>query len=450
MNFLEQDLYQKRICVIGMGYVGLSLALTLSDIGFKVVGIEKREKVVEKLKQGKLHFYEKGLDEVLERELGKGFDFKTEIKEPLSDIYIVAVGTPVNNDKEPNYSDLRNVSQSLGKVIKRGDLVILRSTIPPGTAGGFVLPILENTSSLKGGRDFFLAMAPERTIEGKAMEELRTLPQVIGGLTEKCGLLTAKLFEKITPKIIMVDSLEGAEMVKFINNTFRDLKFAFANEIALICSRFNLDTSKIIEAANFGYPRAGTPKPSPGVGGYCLTKDSYLLIDALKKKNFKPRIIPAARMINEFMPSFVAKQTERFFKKFKPSALEQGKIYILGFAFKGRPDTSDIRFSPSIDVTKLLLTKNKNIYGFDPIVKKSVIESLGVGYADFEQGFKDADCVIIMNNHPLFASLDVVKYLQLAKKPVFFFDTWRLHDPQKILRIEGVKYSNLGFDNFSE
>jgi len=449
MNFLEQDLYEKKICVIGMGYVGLTLALTFSDIGFKVIGIEKREKVIEKLKQGKSHFYEKGLGEILQRELGKGFDFKTSIEEPLSDIYIVAVGTPIDNDKKPNYQDLKNVSEMLGKVLKRGDLVVLRPTIPPGTARNFVLPILEEKSSLRGGKDFFLAMVPERTIEGKAIEELRTLPQVIGGLGEKCGLLAAKLFEKITPKIIMVDSLETAEMVKFINNTFRDLKFAFSNEIALICSKFNLDTKKVIEAANFGYPRGGVPFPSPGVGGYCLTKDAYLLIDALEKKDFKPKLIPVSRLVNEAMPSFVAKQVERFFRKFKPKNLENGKIYILGFAFKGKPETSDIRFSPTLDVVNLLLPKFKNIWGYDLVVKKSVIENFGVRYAYFKEGFEDADCIIIMNNHPDFASLDVVRYLQITKKPVLFFDTWRLHDPQKVFKVKEVKYTNLGFDNFS-
>ena len=450
MNFLEQDIYEKKICVIGMGYVGLTLALTFSDIGFKVIGIEKREGVVRKLKQGKLHFYEEGLGEVLQRELGKGFNFLTEINSPLSDVYIVAVGTPVDNNKKANYQDLKNVSEALGKVIKKGDLVILRSTIPPGTARNFVLPILENKSLLKGGKDFFLAMAPERTIEGEAMKELRILPQIIGGLSEKCALLTTKLFEKITPKIIMVDSLEAAEIAKFINNTFRDLKFAFSNEMALICDKFNLDTVKIIEAANFGYPRGGVPVPSSGVGGYCLTKDSYLLIEALKNKDLAPKIIPIARQVNESMPSFVVSQIEKFFKKFKPAGLEKGKIYILGFAFKGRPNTSDIRFSPTLDVVNLLLERNKNIYGYDSVVEKSKIETIGVRYADFNEGFKEADCVIIMNNHPAFASLDVVKHLRTSQKPVLFFDTWRLHNPQKILKIEGVKYSNLGFDNFSK
>lgn len=448
MDLQDTNLNKKQICVVGMGYVGLTLALTLSDTGFGVVGIDKREKVVKNLRQGKTHFYEKGLEQILRRELGKGFKFLTFLEKSISSIYIVAVGTPVEENKKPRFDDLKEATQSLGRVLKKGDLVILRSTVPPGTMRNVVLPILESFSSLKGGEDFYLAFAPERTIEGAALTELRTLPQVIGGINKKSSLYAANIFEKITSKIIIVNNLESAEMVKIINNLYRDVNFAFANEIALVCDKFNIDAVEVINAANFGYSRSNISAPSPGVGGYCLTKDTYILKEAAIEKGYSPQLINCARRINEQMPNYVVAQIEKFFKKHNKN-FETAKIFLMGFSFKGRPDTSDIRFSPTIDVLNKIKSKIPNIYGYDPVVEKETVEHLGVVYSSAEDGFRDADCVVVMNNHPSFESLDVLRYLETTNRPSFFIDTWRLHAPEKILKVKHVDYSNLGFDTLN-
>lgn len=450
--FLEKNnkiLYNKKICIIGMGYVGLTLALTFSDLGFKVVGVEKREKVISRLKEGTAHFYEDGLTDILRRELGKGFDFTTDVKNVPSDIYIIAVGTPVDFGKKPDFSSLDEISHSLGKILKKNDLVMLRSTVSPGTTRNFVVPILEKESGLLAGRDFYVSFAPERTIEGNALEELKTLPQVIGGINSESSLRAADLFKKITKNIIFVNSLEAAEMVKLANNLCRDVNFAFANELALVCDKFNIDAHEVINAANFGYPRNHIALPSPGVGGYCLTKDSHILTDATEKRGYVPNLIMSARSINEYMPVYVFGQIEKFLRKFNKD-IAQAKFFILGIAFKGRPDTSDIRFSPALDVAKLLKEKGAtNLHGFDPVVSKEIIHSEGLIFSDIESGFYNTDCVMIMNNHPFFEKLEIVRHLEKAKKPVLFFDTWRLFSPENILKQEGVSYSNLGFDNFS-
>lgn len=443
----DDNLYSKRVCVIGMGYVGLTLALTFSDLGFKVVGIEKREKAVNGLNSGKPHFYEAGLEEILRRELGKGFKFFTDLDRSLGDIYIVAVGTPVDFGKKPDFTSLEIISQKIGKVLKKGDLIILRSTVSPGTTRNFVIPILEKESGLAAGDDFYVSFAPERTIEGRALEELRTLPQVIGGINSESALYAADLFRTLVPQIIMVHSLEAAEMVKLANNLCRDVNFAFANELALICDKFNLDATEVINAANFGYPRDRIALPSPGVGGYCLTKDPYILADAAEKNGYTPKLLTLAREINEYMPHYVAGQVEKFLN-IHNKKISEAKFYIMGFAFKGKPDTSDIRFSPAVNVLDILKNKGaKILHGHDPVVPKEIVAELGVAFSNIDDGFRDADCVLIMNNHPFFSSLDILALLEKAKKPVLFFDSWKLFPSEKISKAEGVKYSNLGFDN---
>lgn len=443
-----QDIFEKKISVVGMGYVGLTLALTFSDLGFKVIGVEKREKVLGELEKGKAHFYEAGLEDILHRELGKGFRFVRDVEDAKSDIYIISVGTPVDSGRVPDFSSLNEISQKIGKILKIKDLVIFRSTVSPGTIRNLVIPILESVSGLKAGDDFYVSFAPERTIEGRALEELRTLPQVIGGFDSESAILTANLFKIMSPQIILVKSLEIAEMVKLANNLCRDVNFAFANELALICDKFNIDTHEVINAANFGYPRDHIALPSPGVGGYCLTKDPYILSDATKRLGYSPQILEVARRINEQMPQYVVSQVEKFLKVTKKD-IRSVKFCILGVAFKGKPDTSDIRFSPTIDVLNTLREKGaKNFHCYDAVVDRKVVEGLGVHFTDITKGFLDADCVLIMNNHPSFIKLDILNLLEYAASPVMFMDTWRIFSPEKILKQKGVKYSNLGFDNF--
>lgn len=444
----NQKLYNKQVCVIGMGYVGLTLALTFSDLGFKVVGIEKREKVIKNLEEGKAHFHESGLNQILKRELGKGFRFLTSMESSISDVYIIAVGTPVNIGKRPDFTSLEEISEKLSIILKRGDLVILRSTVSPGTTRNFVIPILEAGSGLKAGEDFYVSFAPERTIEGNALEELKTLPQVIGGINQESSAQTAKLFKKLNSQVVSVGSLEAAEMVKLANNLCRDVNFAFANELALICDKFNLDAHEVVNAANFGYPRDRIALPSPGVGGYCLTKDPYILTDAAEKNGYSPQLLNIARNINEYMPHYVVSQIEKFLK-ISGKKIGQTKFYLLGMAFKGRPETSDIRFSPAIDVLNILRSRGaKNLHCYDAVVSKEEINDLGANFSDFREGFEGADCILLMNNHQALAELDILDYLECVNKPAMLLDSWRIFSPEKILKIDGIKYSNLGFSNY--
>lgn len=436
---------QTKICIVGMGYVGLTLALTFSEIGYSVVGVDHRAKVVETLREGKSHFFEHGLEEVLRRELGKHFRFSTEL-DPSATVYLVAVGTPVGEGKLPNLEDLRAAAASIGGVLKRGDVVVLRSTVPVGTTRELVLPELEKASGLVGGKDFHLAFAPERTIEGKALTELRTLPQVLGGLTPACVQAAAAVFSTIAPTLVTVHSLEAAELVKVVNNTYRDVTFAFANEVALLCDRYNLDSHEVVHAANSGYERARVPLPSPGVGGYCLTKDPHLFVYAARKVGFEPTLIPAARVVNEQMPTHVVSRIAHFAAKTgKP--LAGAKIFLLGVAFKGHPETSDVRFSPTLDVARALTLEGARVFAYDPRVDAETIAAQGMQpVLHIQEGFADALAVVLMNNNPAFADLPIAEYVEGLKQPLLVFDAWKLLPPEKMLQLAGVTYANLGFD----
>lgn len=441
------DIRTKKIGVIGLGYVGLTLGLTLADLGFDVRGFDVNEKVKKLVAGKKAPFFELGLPELLEEHVGKRFRIGESYEEENCDVYFIAVGTPLGTAKKPDLSALSAVANDIGKALKQGDLVVLRSTVPIGTTRGPVARALEKASGLVAGEDFFLAFAPERTVEGKALDELRTLPQVIGGINRQSANLASDIFNLMTHTIHIVDSLEEAEVVKLINNTYRDVTFAFANEVSIICQHWGIDTNTVINAANAGYPRSSVPKPSPGVGGYCLDKDPFIFMEGGRAKGYSAALFKHAREVNTKILHLVADRIIAHLsggKKGKKRG-KDAKIFILGFAFKGRPATSDLRGSPTIVLTKMLQDAGyKNIWGFDPVVETSEIKKLGVhATEDMKRGFKGAEAVIIMNNHEDLASPSIQVLLKECAPGAMFFDTWALHNKDDIAKIEGISYHRL-------
>jgi len=290
-----------RVCVVGTGHIGLPLAAVLAEAGFEVTGYDTNDDFVSRVNTtGAADFREDGLDELLAKHLRKGLTL-TSTPPAGQDVYIITVGTPLETgDQRPNLDRIRVAVQRLAVGFGPNPLIILRSTVSIGTTRNIVLPeILRHTQR------FGLAFCPERTIEGKAIPEMRSLPQVVGGLDEESAERAESLFRLITPKIVRVSSLEAAEMIKLINNTYRDLTFAFANEVALIAERMGLSAPEMIHAANVDYPRSNVAQPG-FVGGPCLEKDALILIDSLRKIDFKPRVIEEARKINQALPDHVA------------------------------------------------------------------------------------------------------------------------------------------------
>lgn len=439
------DTKSRNICILGLGYVGLTLGITFAVAGFDVYAVDTNENVINDLKKAKAPFYEEGLIPLLKKYLDKKLFVSTKINPDLSDVYIVCVGTPVDSSKKPRLDSIERVAKSVGGAIKKGDLIVLRSTVSVGITRDVVKPILEKESGLTAGEDFYLVFAPERTIEGKALKELRELPQVIGGINKESVNVASNLFREITPVIHNVDSLEAAEMVKLINNTFRDVSFAYANELALICDKLNLDTVRLINAANSGYPRDKVPLPSPGVGGYCLSKDPYIFLNTFEKTGLNPKIVKLAREINEHMPFYVVNKIKKYFEDTGKS-VKDAKTFVVGFAFKGHPETSDMRDSPTIHLVNGLSSLTKQIYGYDPLITREEIEKLGVKFCDVDEGFKGADCVVIMNNHASYKNFDIYNLLSTMNKPALFFDSWQVFLPEDIRKVDGISYGGLGND----
>lgn len=437
----------RHVVVLGLGYVGLTLGLVLSDEGFLVTGVDLDSQKIFKLKNKESYVFENGLQELLREQSGKNFIPSIEIPDD-GDVYVISVGTPVakkhnDNSPLPILDYIKDLSINLGKKLTPGNLVILRSTVPTGTTRNVVIPLLEKHSGLKCGYDFHLSFAPERTAEGKALKELRELPQIIGGVNEDSVEATAALFRELTPTIVRVSSLEAAEMVKLINNSFRDIVFSYSNYVTQIASQYNLDVVEIIKAANQGYPRDPVPLPSPGVGGPCLTKDPYIF-STITKLNLgnQTSLFEYGRMINESMHKYIVDKVNLEISKLGKD-ISKSKIFVCGLAFKGRPETGDVRNSSAVEIYHLLKYSTKNIIGHDPVASIEEIKDVGIIPVKFEEGIKNSDVVLFLNNNEYYEKLDMYDVVRKMGNNPIIVDGWKIFRAEDILNAKPSVYMDL-------
>jgi nucleotide sugar dehydrogenase len=434
------------VCVLGLGYVGLTLATVLSDVGYRVTGVDRDARLIAGVKAGKPHFHEKGLEEMMKAiaRLPHPPVYQTGLPESCATVYVITVGTPILRPSlQPNLDYVRSATAEVAKVLRKGDLVILRSTVPVGTTRNVALPMLESTSGLKAGVDFDLAFCPERTVEGKALRELRELPQIVGGLNEAARERAARLFRRSTQTIIDVGSLESAEMLKIMDNTYRDVMFAYANQMALLCEGLGLDLVPLVRAANQGYNRNRIPVPSPGVGGACLSKDPYILASVCQAAGVDASLFLLGRRINESLPVHAVDRVTHELEK-SGKKLADAEVLVLGFAFKGKPETSDMRDSPTLDLVRVLQERGARVRGHDPLVPPEEIAALGVRVCAIDEGFRGADAVIVMLNHSAYEEMDIAGLLELARKPVVVVDGWHIFNPDDLAELPGVTYRCIG------
>jgi len=433
----------KRVVVFGMGYVGVTLAVSLANIGHQVTGIDINQGIIEQLNKGISHVHEPGLNDMLEINLKRQqIDFRKELDSSNFQVYIVAVGTSLNSSGQPDLTALNQVFSRIAPGLKKGSQIMLRSTVPVGTTKEVVIDYLEKQTGLIAGEDFFVSFAPERTIEGKAMIELRTLPQVVGGYTPRCIERSTAFWGTLSSTIVRVDSLEAAEMVKLANNTFRDLSFAFANEMAFVADRFNVNAFSVINAANDGYPRNPIPLPSPGVGGYCLTKDPLLFSSTNSGPRSDAVLGIAGRKINEKAALYPSLLIERYVEM-KKISITDISVLIMGVAFKGKPETTDIRGTVALDILNNLKGKVDNIYGWDAIVPHATLKELGFLIVnDLIKVIDKVDIVLILNNHPANVRSELYRS---SLKGRMIFDGWNQLDAVDIDKVEGLSYSTMGY-----
>jgi UDP-N-acetyl-D-mannosaminuronic acid dehydrogenase len=366
-----------KICVIGLGYIGLPTACLFANAGYEVIGVDVNQETIGKLNQGKLPFKEKGLEELFENAL-PNMRFKT--RPEAADVFLIAVPTPL--DKEAKMADLRYVreaAKSISNYIKVDNLVILESTVPPGTCERLILPLLKNKAHM--------VHCPERAIPGNTIHEMIYNDRIIGSNERESGEHAKELYSSFVKGNIYLTDLRTAEMVKVMENTFRDINIALANEFAQIAEESGVNIWAAIELAN-KHPRVNILKPGPGVGGHCIAIDPWFLIE----NSVRSRIVNLAREINESMPRHVL----RLVKELGIGA--NGTITVLGVAYKG--DVDDTRETPALKFIKLAENEGYNVKVHDPLVKKFKYAILNL-----EEAVEDSDCLILITDHEEFKEI---------------------------------------------
>ena len=413
----------KKICVLGLGYIGLPTASIFAANGFEVVGVDIDDSIVSLLNSGKIHIEEPGLKTLVQAALNSK-NLTVSSKPQEADVFIIAVPTPFKDDKKPDLSHVETATKAILPFLRKGNLVILESTSPPGTTQNIVGEIIKE-SGLKPGTDIFLAHCPERVLPGRILKELIENDRIIGGVTKESAEKAASLYKSVVQGRINLTNATTAEMVKLVENTYRDLNIAFANELSIICEKIGINVWEVIELAN-KHPRVNIHNPGPGVGGHCLAVDPWFIVANFPKE---ARLIKTARLINDKMPEFVTNKILSLTK-----GITNPKVTILGIAYKG--DVDDTRESPAIKVIELLKSNQKipdiRIAIYDPHVKYSEYE-----LSSFEEAFRKTDLIAILTDHKEFKYIDPEEVRKLVRRPVLF-DTKNC--------ISAKKWKNSGFN----
>jgi UDP-N-acetyl-D-mannosaminuronic acid dehydrogenase len=437
---LENRIQEKTavIGVIGLGYVGLPLASLFAQKGYTVLGADIKPEVVEKINNGESPINEPGLEEILKDAVTKErlqatTDGGKVIRQ--ADIIFLVVQTPIGDDKNPDLSKFKAAWETISENISKGKLLISESTVPPGTMKEIIVPILER-SGLKAGQDFFLAYSPERAIPTRTLQEMQENGRVVGGLTDESADLASMAYSQIISGEISEVDIETAEMVKVVENAYRDVNIAFANEIALLCEKRGIDVSRTIDLAN-KHPRVDILRPGPGVGGHCIPKDPYFLLHSAKESDVELKLISTARRINESMPSHVLKLIKKSLRDVNKDP-NKAKVSILGIAYKG--NTDDSRNSPAEPIVRGLMAERINVISHDPYVS----QDFGGDFSNnIEKVVTDSDCVVFVADHDFYKEMDIQKFKGSLNRPCVVVDSRRIFDAQTF-EGEGIKYVGLG------
>ncbi len=428
-----------RVGIVGLGYVGITLAVALARRGFDVFGCDRERGVVESLGKGKPHLFEPGVETALAQCLDRTLHVAAELPAARLDAVIICVSTPVDpTSHAPMLDNLRAAARAVAAATESGTLVVVRSTVPVGATRAIVLREL----LARHGRAR-LAFAPERTIQGQALRELEELPQVVGGLDDASRDAAAELFGRVTTRVVPVSSLEAAELVKLVNNCHTDLIYSYGNEVALLAERWRLDPLEVIRAANVDYPRPDLARPG-FVGGGCLTKDPYILLDSARAVGHDPWLVDRARRLNEHLPVHVAHRFAALVREAR-GTLDGARVALLGFAYKGWPPTDDVRGAPSLPMLDVLRSGGLDVCGHDYLVAPDVLARHGVAACSPEEAFRDRDGVLVITDHPEYAKLDLAPLLATLRRPAVVFDCWRILDEGVVRSAGAVRYAGIGY-----
>jgi UDP-N-acetyl-D-glucosamine dehydrogenase len=400
IEVLKQRLKDRTatIAVLGIGYVGLPLAVVFAEAGFKVIGIDPSEEKVSAIKRGESYILDiesAQLDKLVKDGLIEATtDFSALEK---ADAVSICVPTPLRKTGDPDISYIMSASTSLAEHLHPGMVIVLESSTYPGTTRELVLPILTEICDLEVGKDFFLAFSPERVDPGRTDWTTINMPKVIGGMTEACLDASTTWYCQALESVVPVSSAEVAEMAKLLENTFRMINIGMVNELAIMCDRLGVDVWEVIEAAAtkpFGFMKF---TPGPGLGGHCIPIDPLYLSWKMKTLNYTARFIELASEINTSMPRHVVEKVTDALNNHRKS-VKGSEILILGVAYK--PDIDDLRESPALDIIHLLREKGANVEYHDPYVADFHHEEIEMQCVpDLMAAVRSADCVVIITNH---------------------------------------------------
>ena len=401
----------QKICVIGLGYIGLPTASTFAAHGVNVLGVDINPQIIETINKGEIHIHEPGLLEDVKKAIQSG-NFKAAAKPQEADAFIIAVPTPFQENKYGEYNgityklaDMRAVTsaaESIVPFLRKGNLVVLESTSPPRTTVDLIAPILAR-SGLEAGRDFHLAYSPERVLPGQILRELIENARVIGGVTPESAQVGHDLYATFVKGQIIQTDATTAEMVKLMENTYRDVNIAIANEFSRLADKFGVDVWEAISIANL-HPRVKILNPGPGVGGHCISVDPWFFVEAA------PEITPLiyhSRQVNDAQPHFVVETI-----KHALGSLKGKKIAALGLAYK--PNVDDLRESPANEVVHILQHEGAQVKAWEPFRPDANMPGIHMA-STFEDAIKDADAIVLLVKHTEFINFDPKEIAEKTK-----------------------------------
>ncbi len=402
----------RKLCILGLGYIGLPSASMFATRGFDVVGVDVAEHVVDTLNRGEIHISEPGLATMVAAAVKSG-NLRASLKPESSDVFFIAVPTPVLDDRSADLSYVEQASEAIVPHLKKDNLVILESTSPPGTTVKVVAPILEK-SGLKAGADFHLAHTPERVLPGQIIKELLDNDRIIGGIDQASAEAAMRLYRVFVEGEIFLTDATTAEMAKLIENTYRDVNIAFSNETARICEKLGVSVWDVIRLAN-RHPRVNVLNPGPGVGGHCIAVDPWFIVQAAPEL---ARTIRLAREINDEQPLYVARCIERLI-----AGQDNPKITFLGVTYKANVD--DTREAPAEKIIEYFAGKNIPFAIYDPFV-----ENYKYPVSSLDEALDQSTCVVLLVAHNQFAQLDPQQIASKVKEKVLVDTSNQLNQNQ--------------------
>lgn len=394
----------RKVCVIGLGYIGLPTAIMFSRSGFDVLGVDINKKTVDTLNEGKIHIEEPGLDKMLKDSVYRG-TFVADLKPDESDVFIIAVPTPNMNNKFKacDLSYVKSAVNSIKPFLKKNNTIVIESTISPRTVDDVIVPMIRELG-FNIGEDIYIAHCPERVLPGKIIHEMIYNNRIVGGVTQECANRAAEIYSSFVKGEILKTDAKTAEMTKLMENTFRDVNIALANELTKVCNSLEINALDVIQMAN-KHPRVNILQPGPGVGGHCLAVDPYFIVEKAPELT---KMISLSREINCSMPEYIVSNVKRLLSK-----IDNPKIAVFGITYKGNID--DVRESPALKIVEKLRKCGYRISIHDPHVKLR-----NIPLTSGEKAVEDADMILILTDHDEYKQLNINMLIRTMRNKIIF------------------------------